>query len=446
MAKIETYSLANVPLSLDDMLIGTDVTNPVVNATKNFSLGQLLNLYLPYIPSNTLQSVLNAGNTATQNIILTGSITSTSIKPVNITDVNSSNGTVGQLLSKQSAGIMWTTVYTLPSMTGNSGKFLTNNGSTASWVSISQVPSQSSQSGKYLTTDGTTASWASIPPSATTSNITADLAVGAINAGDVIASGTTLQAFIQKLVTITYNPTIVNPSFYLGSNASTVEVGTSVSFSLNFSFDRGHIYGSTSGTWNPYYNQGYTAGAATSYTINGTTQAGSSLLISGYTVLLGSNVFYATVTYGIGIQPLNSKGGNYSTPYPAGTSPSQNTSFEGIYPYFWYKSNSPISNASMQAAIASGAATKVVGDSTGTITINFAATGEYLAVAYPSTSATKTVWYVNALDNGSIPGGVFGSASILPCSSSSGYWSSVNYKIHVTAGLITQSNPMELRN
>mgnify|MGYP003326091156 CR=1 FL=1 len=281
--------------------------------------------------------------------------------------------------------------------------------------------------------------------SSTTSAVTADLTVGAINAGTTIASGTTLQQFVEALLTKIFYPTLNAPSFSLTNNQYLPEIGSTVSVLLTFTFNRGSILGSTSGTWNPSYFQNYRAGTYSSYTINGNTQSGNTLTVSSYQVL-ASNSFTGTVTYVTGPQPLDSKGNNYSTPLAGATSPTQSTSFTGIYPYYWYKSNVPITNLSMQAAIVSGAATKVVGDSTGTITINFAAAGEYLAVAYPDTSTTKTVWYVNALDNGTIPGGVFGGASVLPCSSSSGYWSNVNYKIHVTAGVITQSNDIQLRN
>jgi hypothetical protein len=280
--------------------------------------------------------------------------------------------------------------------------------------------------------------------SSTTASVTADLTVGAINAGDTVASGTTLQQFVVALLNKIYYPTLNAPSFSLSNNQGTLEIGTTISVILTFTFNRGSILGSTSGTWNPSYFQNYRAGASTSYTINGTTQSGNTLTVSR--TVAATNSFSGTVTYAIGPQPLDSKGNNYSTPLAGATSSSQPTSFTGIYPYYWYRSSSPITASSMQSAIASGAATKVVGDSTGTITINFAATGQYLAFAYPATSTTKTVWYVNALDNGTIPGGVFGGQTTLACSSSSGYWSSVNYKIHVTAGLITQSNDMELRN
>ena len=100
----------------------------------------------------------------------------------------------------------------------------------------------------------------------------------------------------------------------------------------------------------------------------------------------------------------------------------------------------------MQSAIANGQATKVLASSTGTITIPFTANGEYIAVAYPSTSTTKTIWYVNALDNGEIPGGLLGVANILPCNSPTNLWNNVNFKIHVSAGLITQTNPIQLKN
>ena len=283
-----------------------------------------------------------------------------------------------------------------------------------------------------------------IPSAAMTAAVTADIAAGAIDAGTTVASGTTFQQFVDLLLTKIFFPTLNAPSFSLSNNQGNPEIGTTVSVLLTFNFNRGSILGSTSGIWNPSFFQNFRAGASSSYTINGTTQVGNTLTVSR--VVAATNSYSGTVTYATGPQPLDSKGNNYSTPLAGATSASQSTSFTGIYPYFYYKSNSPITAANMQSAIASGAATKVVGDSTGTITINFAATGEYLAVAYPATSTTKTVWYVNALDNGSIPGGVFGSAATLACSSSSSFWSSINYKIHVTAGLITQSNPMELRN
>ena len=101
----------------------------------------------------------------------------------------------------------------------------------------------------------------------------------------------------------------------------------------------------------------------------------------------------------------------------------------------------------MQSAIANGQATKVIEDSTGTITVPFLPNGEYIAVAYPATSATKKKWYVTPLDNGDIkPGSILGDETTLPCNSPTGLWNNVNFKIHVSAGVLTQYEAVQLKN
>jgi len=321
----------------------------------------------------------------------------------------------------------------------------------ASFLDLTDTPdTYSGQSGKATVVNAleTGLVFVDFPSSETTADITADLTVGGVAAGKVVPTGTNIQELATLLLTTVFYPTFTLPTFSLSNNSGLRETGSIVSsFVLTFGFSRGSINGALSGgIWNPSLFQNFRSGASSSYTINGTTQAGNTLTVSSYSVLNGSNTFSGTVTYLIGPQPLDSKNINYDSPYPAGTSASQSTSFSGIYPYFYYKSSSPITAASMQNAIGLGLTTKVVADSTGTITIPYAAAGEYLAVAYPSASTTKTVWYVNALDNGSIPGGVFGSVSTLSCNSPESYWLGVSYKIHVSPGLITQVNPIQLRN
>lgn len=107
MAKIETYILATQPLSFSDMLIGTEVGGPIPNATKNFSLAELYNLFASLPAVGNLQQTLNAGNTATQNIFLTGDITSTNIKPTYIIDGLNTTGAVGEVLIRSFSGISW---------------------------------------------------------------------------------------------------------------------------------------------------------------------------------------------------------------------------------------------------------------------------------------------------------------------------------------------------
>ena len=284
------------------------------------------------------------------------------------------------------------------------------------------------------------------PALGTTVAVTADIEVGGIAAQQVIPIGTTLQEFVEDLLTKTFYPVLTGPTFSLTNNAGVREIGSSSAITLTFNFNRGDVLGNTvSGIWQPTVTQGFRAGAASSYTINGNTQGGPTLSITP-TLLASGNTFTGTVTYATGIQPLDSKGNDFDDPLAGATSATQSTTVQGIYPYFWWKSSSPITAAGMQTAIANGDATKVVGVSTGTISITFAAAGEYLAFAYPDTSTTKTIWFVTSLNSGSIPGGVFGSETVLPCDSPTSLWSGIDYKIHVTAGLITESGQMQLRN
>lgn len=111
MSKIATYQLADTPLELSDRLIGTEAIRPNPTptplATKNFSLGELLNLFQSNFPSDTLQQVLDTGNTATQNMTINGTINATLIKPTNIEDITGSQGTISEYLSKGVTGISW---------------------------------------------------------------------------------------------------------------------------------------------------------------------------------------------------------------------------------------------------------------------------------------------------------------------------------------------------
>jgi nitrogen fixation protein len=111
MSKISSYSLADEPLQLSDRLIGTEAPRPTPSATplatKNFSLGELLQLFSSEFPAASLQAVLDTGNTATQNITLTGTITTSVIKPDEIEDVLGSQGTTFQFLSKAAGGVNW---------------------------------------------------------------------------------------------------------------------------------------------------------------------------------------------------------------------------------------------------------------------------------------------------------------------------------------------------
>ena len=65
MGKISTYSIDALP-TLKDKVIGSDADDSLV--TKNYLLSDIIGL----VETPTLQEVLDAGNIATQDIILKG--------------------------------------------------------------------------------------------------------------------------------------------------------------------------------------------------------------------------------------------------------------------------------------------------------------------------------------------------------------------------------------
>ncbi len=128
MSRISTYEVVPVP-KLADKLIGTSVGGEIEDVTYNFTLQELLNLFIPFIPANNLQGVLDFGNTATQDINLFGTITTTNLDVTNTSnlfitylndevhvlgslfDSNDFVGTAGQVLTSTGSGVEW---YTLP--------------------------------------------------------------------------------------------------------------------------------------------------------------------------------------------------------------------------------------------------------------------------------------------------------------------------------------------
>jgi hypothetical protein len=184
------------------------------------------------------------------------------------------------------------------------------------------------------------------------------------------------------------------------------EIGQTISRTLTAAFNRGLITNGDN-TTGPAL-----VGAATEYTFTGTgisstAQAGNTLAVSN-TIVSGSNNWAVTVAHDAGTGDYFDNKGNVGTNLDGSrvsgtaTDSASAPTITGIYPYFYLKSASPISSSDMASAIAAGTATKVVGSSTGTLSIPYNMSAQYLAVAYPASSTTKTVYYVTALDNGAI--------------------------------------------
>lgn len=227
------------------------------------------------------------------------------------------------------------------------------------------------------------------------------------------------------------HPNYVAPTAQLLSTPSTsgLEIGQSVNVNLTLNFTQNN------------------AGAETSRVIN---KNGTPIVGITDTITIASTpvVYQGNVSYGQGAVLNNIEG----VPDPvgrinAGSVSSNPVSYSGIYPWFYYKRSTPISAADMVAAIESGAATKVISSSAGTINVPYAPNSEYVAVGYLASETTKTRWFVSVLSQGNIPGGVFSGETTLPVDSPDGRWSNVDFKIHTTPLLTNPSAAIiELRN
>lgn len=235
----------------------------------------------------------------------------------------------------------------------------------------------------------------------TTSDVIAAMNVGAIDAGEVVPAGTTLQQFVEQLLLDTFYPTFTNPSANLTENiANTLESGTSTNVTLTMNFNRGSINGDlVGGIWSAGAFQDYRAGAATSYTINGTnTGTSNNLLVSGYTVVDGNNTWNASVTYGVGPQPTDSDGNPFNSPLVGGTLNSSVTISGRRRAFYGVDENSTVSpTTSAEIRALSGSLLNPANGSS--FTINIPVGADQVIFAYPATlQDVSEVTYVEGLN------------------------------------------------
>lgn len=152
--------------------------------------------------------------------------------------------------------------------------------------------------------------------------------------------------------------------------------------------------------------------------------------------------FKASIEYSQGSCKLNNLGiVDCTGRINAGSKNSTVRTIGQILPYFYGKSvNAPVVG---QALISS--ATKVVSSSSGTVTIDYNAVGEYIWFAIPNTSSDKNTYYVSALDTTDI-GAIFEDRVNLDVDSPTALWLAKNYKFYVSKGQITLADPIQLRN
>jgi len=187
------------------------------------------------------------------------------------------------------------------------------------------------------------------------------------------------------------------------------------------------------------------------------------------TVPYGSIQWYGQGDYNAGLPKKNNKGVTDSrtaqvrdSSYPQNSATNYNSNtltVTGIYPFYWGVSGSQPTSSDIAQAIQNNASygtvtvapNKVLADASGTISINFNASGQYLWFAVLGSFTTKTVWYVTALNNGSIGGAsnLFGYKITQNFTSPNGYWSNIPFGVYISnfATSSDSGNPtMQLRN
>jgi len=133
------------------------------------------------------------------------------------------------------------------------------------------------------------------------------------------------------------NPTLTAPSstFSISPSSTFKEIGETITtITLTSTFNKGSI--------NPAYGTtGFRSGDPNTYNYTGTGTSNNSSTsltdtetISNYVIVQGANSWTGNVSYDAGPQPLTSKGNNYDSPLPAGTTSTKTRTITGVYPVF----------------------------------------------------------------------------------------------------------------
>lgn len=133
MARISTYPVDGI-ISTDDFVIGSDAEN--VNITRNFTVGGILSLA-------DLQAVLDNGNTATSNIVLTGNVSATNVAASaavsavtgNITTVNATAVNASSSMNTDELEVSGL-FYDGSASEGVNGQFLKSTGTDTQWSNL----------------------------------------------------------------------------------------------------------------------------------------------------------------------------------------------------------------------------------------------------------------------------------------------------------------------
>jgi len=254
-----------------------------------------------------------------------------------------------------------------------------------------------------------------------TSNSPATCTVGGITAGTVL-TGQTLEYLMQEILAPYIEPTFTS---FAVNVTSPMEVGTALSGTKTF-------------TWATS-----TSGNVASNSI-GICEVGGALLDSGLSndgteaLSIGTKTNTSPTTWTWQITGCSTQDTDFS----------RNVSKCSLYPIYYGKVTSGSRPTPDNTLITTGCIAKPAVNSTGTVCANFSSSNQWTWMAIPSTSTTKTKWYVTDLNSGDMgnPGDKYPDEQIVSVSSAEGCWSSVNYKVYMSGFAATDASTIQFRN
>jgi hypothetical protein len=277
----------------------------------------------------------------------------------------------------------------------------------------------------------------------------------------------TVTQVLDTILFPTLSPTYTIPSIGLSANNSgTFEIGRSINQSLTITasendagpFTQLNITRNGSNiVTNSSPNRTTIGNIAAQYGFNDPNNPNYSYDTSytdAYTISGGATTWSGYGNYGAGLAKQNNKGAvdgsafavrSTTAPQSAATNFGTNSIvITGIYPYFWGKSSTQPTSETIANAIQSGTANKVLAVGSGTLTITYNASSEYVWFAVQTGYGNKSTWYNTALNNGTIGTGQFISSPVSqPVTSPDGYWTGVTYKIYISGYATTTSGSLQ---
>jgi len=253
-----------------------------------------------------------------------------------------------------------------------------------------------------------------------------------------------ISTILQSILVPTVAPVVQAPSlasFTLSPSTLLYEVGCQVNICATMSFNQGYINPLYCGS-SPFVSvprSGVPNGFVHVSTWYGACVCPTNNLSNTYSYPLhciqpDNNTFSGSISYNGGTNCVfNSACVCTGAAVPAGSVSTSNIHVVGINPWFWGKSATlPVINQTL----INNNTCKCVGVSTGAITVdNFNASGQYIWIAIPFTSTSKTCWQGanNPSNNGTIPGTLFPTATCMNITSPQSCWGSTCYKIYVSS-------------